>query len=136
MRAPVGRIVRVWPGDQLVVRARLPAEVSLARLFVFARASEDSDFSPYVPQFETIGDRPTMLSLMSLRLTTQNPARTSVFDVDIRGCVRIMQEVDTARDVLAVVKIRRIAAPSTSPLMRVVRKMVELVSWPSLKRSS
>jgi hypothetical protein len=134
VRAPASRIVRVWPGDQVVVRARLKGPASLARLYVFAREVVSEEFSPYVPTID-LGGAPVMQSPLMLRLTSENPSRTIGFEVDVDGYIRVVQEIDRPTDQCAQVRIKRVAAPSTSWLAAIGRKIVELVSWPMLKLS-
>lgn len=112
MRIAVSRMTRVGPGDKIVIQARLAAGASrLGRLFVFARARPDTNFSPYVAG---IGSglmieegEPRMYSPLSLRLTEGQPARQLKFTADIDGHIQVMQEVDTADEPLAKVKLQR-----------------------------
>lgn len=110
MRVTCGRRVRVGPGDRLVVVARLHRDSKgLGRLFVFARAIGDAEFSPYVPNVEAMPsfNEPKMLSPMALRLTYAHPQRQLEFVSDIDGWVRLMQEVDGPKDPRCRIKWRR-----------------------------
>ena len=54
MRVSVGKALRVGPGDEVHAVARLRAEATLGRLFVFAKEGHN-DFSPYAPMIDVIG---------------------------------------------------------------------------------
>jgi hypothetical protein len=113
MRVPVGKTLRVSPGDEVVIRGTLPAAAKLGRLFVFA-SENGAKFSPYVPNVADIlvaNGQPTMLSPLSIRLLTERADRQIKFKADIDGFIQVMQEVDEATDPLAVVKLSRTINP-------------------------
>ena len=69
MRVPVGKTLRVSPGDEVVIRGTLPPPGKLGRLFVFA-SENGAKFSPYVPNVADIlvaNGMPTMLSPLTMR---------------------------------------------------------------------
>ena len=107
MRVAVGKTLRVGPGDEVHLVARLRPEASLGRLFVFARECRGNQFSPYAPMLDIAGEKPMLTSPLTLRVSLQAPAAELKFTVDFDGYVKIFQEVDTAKDVLARVKLRR-----------------------------
>jgi hypothetical protein len=111
MRVSVGKTLRVGPGDEVHLVARLRPEATLGRLFVFAKEGLN-DYSPYAPMLDVmVDDRPPVLTPLMLRLTQQQPMRELQFAADFDGYVKIMQEVDTAKDPLARIKMRRIVCP-------------------------
>jgi len=111
MRVSVGKKLRVGLGDAVHVVARLRPEATLGRLFVFAKEGRN-EFSPYAPMIDImVNDRPPILTPMMLRLTTQHPMRELQFVADFDGYVQIMQEVDTSKDPLARIKLRRTICP-------------------------
>lgn len=109
MRVTVSKAVRVQPGDEVVVRAELQRGERLGRLFVFARETTEDRFSPYVQGMynEFAAREPVMHSPMTLRLVEQMPERELSFIADIDGFVCVTQEVDTAKDKTARVRIKR-----------------------------
>jgi len=112
MRVSVGKTLRVGPGDEVTVIARLRPEATLGRLFVFARECSGNEFSPYAPLLDISPDgKPMLTAPLTLRVSTQHPMRELQFAVDFDGYVKIMQEVDTAKDPLARTKMRRIVCP-------------------------
>ena len=114
MRASVGKALRVGPGDEVHVVARLRAEATLGRLFVFAKEGQN-EFSPYAPMIDVmINDRPPVLTPLMLRLTSLTPMRELRFAVDFDGYVQIMQEIDYKTDPLARVRLTRIVCPHLS----------------------
>lgn len=125
-----GRALRVGPGDEVVVRARLPAQSSkLSRLFVFAKPVTDEQFAPYVPQLPTLVDSlyPSLQSMLSLRLTQAQPARELKFTADINGRICIMQEIDIANEPRARVQIARTVCPDLPWYRRLQRWLVGFV---------
>jgi len=113
MRVPVGKSLRVAPGDEVVIRGILPPPAKLGRLFVFA-SENGAKFSPYVPNVADIlvaNGMPTMLSPLSMRLLTERAHREIKFTADIDGFIQVMQEVDEATDPLAKVKLSRTINP-------------------------
>jgi len=116
MRLAVGRAIKVGPGDKVVVQARLPAgSAKLGRLFVFAKEKSNTGYSPYVAGLSSgvMADNgePNMHSPLTLRLTEGQPTRQLKFVADIHGHIQVMQEVDTADEVLAKVKMSRQICP-------------------------
>ncbi|WP_156435238.1 hypothetical protein [Bradyrhizobium lablabi] len=135
MRVAVGRAIRVGPGDQVVVRGQLAA-AKLGRLYVFACERGNDHFSPYVPDMSSlVGSEPKLLSTMALRLTEDRPEREISFVSDIDGFVRIMQEVDTAKDPRAKVKLTRTICPDLPWPERMLRLITGILTWPTLKLS-
>jgi hypothetical protein len=113
MRVPVGKTLRVGPGDEVHVVARLRPEATLGRLFVFAKEGRNETFSPYTPMVDIlVNGQPPILTPLMLRLTTLQPMRELQFNADFDGYVRIFQEVDTVKDALARVKLARKICPS------------------------
>jgi hypothetical protein len=129
MRVEVGRAIKVGPGDEVIVRGRLPANSRLGRLFVFAREGE-APFSPYVEnivgKLAVVGERPNMYTPMSMRLSEQRPQHEISFVSDFNGWVRIMQEVDRPTDTRAIVKLSRIINPYLPWRERLMRRIREL----------
>jgi len=128
LRKTATKAVRVQPGDEIIVRAVLPPELGLARLYVWARLSDDANFSPYVQNTDVIAKDglPQMLSPLSMRLVSQRPAHKISFVADIKGQIVIIQEVDTHEDRIAEVSLDLIMA-ATSRLNRFKRRLTE---WP------
>jgi hypothetical protein len=120
----------VFPGDQVIVRGRLPRDAKLGRLFVFASAN-GSDFSPYalnaLPDVVAPGGGPRMLTPLSLRLSSERTARQLSFVADIDGLVCVMQEIDTKDDPLVRVKLIRIVDPNLGWLDWIKRRFTP---WP------
>jgi len=118
----------VQPGDQIVVRAALPPDTGLARLYVWAREFGCEQFSPYVLDTNSLAlnGRPTMLPTLSMRLVSQRPAHTISFMSDFKGQVVIVQEVDTSDDKLAKVELE-LYMGTRSRLSRFKRRLTE---WP------
>jgi len=112
MRVRVGKALRVGPGDDVHIVARLRLGATLGRLFVFAREGRRNEFSPYAPMIDVmVNDRPPVLTPLMLRLTEQQPMRELQFAADFDGYVQIMQEVDTSKDPLAQIRLRRTICP-------------------------
>jgi hypothetical protein len=113
VRLAVSRKLRVGLGDRIVVKATLPQEGALARLYVFAR-HKGEEFSPYVPH---VGDlpvtaEPMMLSPLKLRLQApQRSVRELEFKSDITGYICVMQEVDRVDEPRARVEVTRTINP-------------------------
>ena len=111
MRIAASRPLRVCPGDEVVVRGKLPQSAHLSRLFVFAADLEDERFSPYALHAGQLplerNGMPPMQSPMSMRLVEAQPVRELTFVSDIDGFICIMQEVDTAKDPRAMVLVTR-----------------------------
>jgi hypothetical protein len=110
VRKPVTRALKVWPGDKVVIRASLPFAATLGRLVVFAAEGVGAEFSPYVPDLAehlALDGPPPLLTPLSLRLTDSQPIRIISFVSDIAARIRVFQEIDTDRDLLAKVEIRR-----------------------------
>ncbi|MBO4228441.1 hypothetical protein [Bradyrhizobium neotropicale] len=136
MRVLTGKPIRVGPGDEVVVRAQLTT-ATLGRLYVFAREDSEDRFSPYVPHVAAlaVGDEPSMLQPMSMRLVAERPMRQISFVADIDGFVCVMQEVDTATDPLAKVRLKRKICPDLDWKSRILRKFQGIFSWPIPKLS-
>jgi len=128
VRRTATKAVKVQPGDQIVVRAALPPNSGLARLYVWMKESGSSQFSPYVfdPNALALNGRPTMLPTLSMRLVPQRPAHTISFMADSEGQVVIVQEVDTYDDKLADV-VLDLYMGNRSRLGRLKRRLIE---WP------
>lgn len=124
MRVRAGRALRVSPGDEIVLRARLPEGRRLGRLFVFMREREGADFSPYVPSDDLVTDEPKMHNLMSMRLTYERPDRSVKFIADFDGHVCLMQEIDDASEPLAKVRLSRKVCPSLPWRARLQRRVM------------
>ena len=124
MRVDVGKALRISPGDEVHLVARLRAEATLGRLFVFAKEGRHNEFSPYAPMIDVmVNDRPPILTPLMLRLTTQQPMRELQFTADFDGYIQIMQEVDTSKDPLARIKLRRTICPRLGWLDWIVRSL-------------
>jgi len=131
MRLPTGKAIRVERGDIVTLHARLPAstQAQLGRLYVFSKEGE-AEFSPYVSGTEnTINGGLMLMKPVSLRLTTGQPVRAMSFASDIDGFICVMQEVDTAKDPLAKVKLQRKINPELPWQQRVARKLQGMFSW-------
>jgi len=128
VRKTATKAVRVRPGDEIIVRAALPADLGLARLYVWAKQVGSDQFSPYVLGTDVIdlGELPNMLSPISMRLVPQRPAHKISFVADMKGQIVIVQEVDTRDDKVAEVSLDLIMA-TTSRLDRFKRRLTE---WP------
>jgi hypothetical protein len=124
--------VKVQPGDEIVVRAALPHDTNLARLYVWAKELGCDDFSPYVQNTDVISTNgmPQMLSPMSMRLVSHRSEHKISFVADIKGQIVIVQEVDTSEDKLAKVSLDRVMA-RCSRLDRFKRRLIE---WPRTVR--
>jgi len=113
MRVPVGNMLKVGRGDEVVIRGQLPPTGKLGRLFVFA-SENGAKFSPYVPNVADVlvtDGRPTMLSPLSMRLIGERSDRQLKFKADIDGFISVMQEVDDKDDLRAKVKLSRTINP-------------------------
>jgi hypothetical protein len=128
MRLTTTKAVKVQPGDAVVVRAALPPDQGLARLYVWARESNSDQFSPYVQGTDVIAmdGAPQMLSPLSMRLVPQRPTHKISFVSDIKGQIVIVQEVDTREDKIAEVTLERVMM-NHSKLQRFKRRLIE---WP------
>lgn len=102
MRVLASRYLRVRVGDDVLIRARLPARSNLARLHVFAKDWRDERMSPYVLGAGVVASAavasPQMATPLMMRLTDKHPVRVLRFKADIDGAICIMQEVDTFKD--------------------------------------
>lgn len=135
MRVAVSKTIRVGPGDTVTVRGQL-ASAKLGRLYVFARERGNSSFSPYVPEMpELISERPTLMSTMTMRLAEGQPEKQTSFVADFDGFLRVMQEVDTAKDPRAMVKLTRTICAHLPWHQRLARRLSGVLSWPVLKLS-
>ena len=135
MRIPVGNVLRVGHGDQVVIRGSLPPDAKLGRLFVFA-SENGAKFSPYVPHVADMlvaNGRPTMMTPLSLRLVDIRPEREVSFTSDIDGFICVMQEIDGPDDPSAKVRASRTINPNLSWTQRLKRK---LTSWQMPKNLS
>jgi hypothetical protein len=132
LRRPTTKAVKVQPGDQIIVRAALPHDSNLARLYVWAKEFGSDDFSPYVRNTDVISTNgmPQMLSPLSMRLVSNRHKHTISFVSDIKGQIVIVQEVDTGEDKLAKVELDLVMADS-SRLDRFKRRLIE---WPRTVR--
>lgn len=128
MRKTATKAVKVQPGDEVIVRAALPRDLKLARLYVWAKELGCDGFSPYVQNTDSIAldGTPPLLTPMSMRLVPQRPAHEISFVADMAGQIVIVQEVDTREDKLADVKLERYIA-TVSRLGRFKRRLME---WP------
>jgi hypothetical protein len=135
MRVPVGKTLRVGPGDEVVIRGQLPTAAKLGRLFVFA-SENGAQFSPYVPNVADVfvaNGRPMMMSPMSMRLIGDRTDREIKFKADIDGFIRVMQEIDDKTDPLATVTLRRTINPDLGWVDWAKRKMT---TWQTPKHMS
>lgn len=125
MRVAVGKALRVGPGDEVLIRGQLPSNSRLARLFVFAKES-NGQFAPYVANLlaVAVGDTPRMHMPMSLRLDSYRNEKEISFVSDFDGFVQVMQEVDTAKDPRAIVKIKRKINPHLSWKEKLTRRFL------------
>ena len=131
MRVHAGRKLRVGPGDEVVVQARLPSSSpGLGRLFVFAREGHSGQFSPYVPHAgDVVSGTPQMVTPMAIRLTKAAPVRELRFESDIDGFIRLMQEVDSLDEPSAKVRLKRKINPTLDWKQRMRRRMGEIFWW-------
>ncbi len=126
MRVQVGRTLRVGPGDEVVIRGRLPETGKLGRLLVFA-SENGAEFSPYVPHVADMlvaNGRPVMLTPLSMRLGGAGCKCQISFVADISGAIRIMQEVDGPDDPRVVVELSRTINPNLGWLARLQRRFM------------
>ena len=125
MRVPAGRRLRVGPGDAVILLARLPGQLSLGRLYVFAREGEDAEYSPYIPGLASAPEyeMPTMMSPLYVRLTQSQPEREMSFKSDIDGWVRIYQEVDAPEDTRVPIRWKYKVDPGLPWHKRLLRHM-------------
>jgi hypothetical protein len=125
MRVAVGKALRVGPGDEVLIRGQLPSNSRLARLFVFAKES-NGQFAPYVANLlaVAVGDTPRMHMPMSLRLDSYRNEKEISFVSDFDGSVQVMQEIDTAKDPRAIVKIKRKINPHLSWKEKLTRRFL------------
>jgi hypothetical protein len=114
----------VNPGDEVVVRGRLRADAKLGRLFLFARQGDD-EFAPYVQNVGALAAKgfPDLLTPLSLRLVRANPERQISFVSDIDGHIRVMQEVDTPKDPLVKLTVRRKINPALPWTQRLTKRI-------------
>jgi hypothetical protein len=119
----------VQPGDEVIVRAALPTELKLARLYIWAKQIGDSEFSPYVHGLTiptiSLDKIPQMYKPLSMRLVGKNRSDKISFVSDITGEIVVIQEVDTKDDKLANVKIELVMIGNS--LERFKRRITE---WP------
>jgi hypothetical protein len=109
MRVLASRYLRVRVGDDVLIRARLPARGKLARLHVFAKDRQDERMSPYVLGASVVAgaNMPQMATPLMLRVTEKHRVRVLRFKADIDGYICLMQEVDLRQDPRARVMLRR-----------------------------
>lgn len=128
MRVAASAQLRVWPGDEVIITARLPCASELSRLFVFAREG-DASYSPYVPGIADalmVNGYPQMMNMLSLRLTRQHSLRELKFTADINGWITVMQELDGKADPLAKIRLQRRINPNLPWHAQLVRKIIGL----------
>jgi hypothetical protein len=132
LRKTATKAIKVHPGDSVVVRAALPSDSGLARLYVWAKEDGTDTFSPYVQGIDAVelDGRPTMLKPMSMRLVSHRPQHKISFVADMKGQIVIVQEVDTFEDKVAEVSIDLVMA-TKSKLSRFKRRLTE---WPTTVR--
>jgi hypothetical protein len=132
MRVRASRRLRVGRGDEVVVRARLPAGQQVGRLFVFA-SEYGSHFSPYVPHVADVvlnsDGTPQMRTPMTMRLTLTHPARVLSFTSDIDGYICVMQEIDRKYDPCSLIKLNRTICPQLPWRQRLHRKLIGMLPW-------
>ncbi len=131
MRVAVGKAMRVGLGDEVTIHGQLVAPSRLGRLFIFAKEG-DSEFAPYVQHLSAamvVGDAPFMYSPMSMRLVENRPTHELSFIADIDGYIRVMQEVDTASEVKARVRIKRKINPALGWKEKLSRRLNGILSW-------
>jgi hypothetical protein len=133
VRRTASKAQRVQPGDVVIIRAELQRGERLGRLFVFARELTEDRFSPYVAGLynEMASKEPVFHSPLMLRLVEQMPDRELSFVADIDGYVCVQQEVDTAKDKLAKVRIKRNIAPYLDWKPWLQRKLIGIFQWPT-----
>jgi hypothetical protein len=112
MRVLASRYLRVRVGDDVLIRARLPAPAKLARLHVFAKDWQDERMSPYVLGASVVAaagvvGSPQMATPLMIRLTDKHRVRVLRFKADIDGYICLMQEVDLRQDPRARVRLKR-----------------------------
>jgi hypothetical protein len=130
VRLVVTKAVKVQPGDEVIIRAALSSGTSLARLYIWARQKEDTQFSPYVQglgaEVVSPGGSPQMHKPLSMRLISKKRSDKVSFISDIEGQIVVIQEVDSIRDKTADVKIELVMVNDSS-LARFKRRITE---WP------
>lgn len=130
MRKVVTRAIKVQPGDEVIIRAALYVEQTLARLYVWARQTEDTEFSPYVQGLSvesvSLNTTPQMHKPLSLRLIPKKRSDKVSFISDIEGQIVVVQEVDSIRDKTADVKIELVMG-GNSRFEHLKRRVLE---WP------
>jgi hypothetical protein len=106
--------------------------MKLGRLFVFARELVEDRFSPYVQGMHSMVSeaKPMMFTPLSLRLVETMREREISFTSDIDGYVCITQEIDTAKDVTAKVRMKRIISKHLGWKQRLYRKYIGIFQWP------
>ncbi|MEY9493742.1 hypothetical protein [Bradyrhizobium elkanii] len=137
MRVTVGRPIRVDPGDTVAVRGQLPEKAKLGRLYVFAKEDAADAFSPYVQNIGVVTAQasPHLYTPMSMRLDSYRREYEMSFVADIDGFIRVMQEVDTAKEPRAKVRIKRTICPGLGWREWLVRKLNGIFTWQTLKFS-
>lgn len=134
MRVAVGKALRVGPGDEVFVRGQLIPDAKLGRLFVFAK-SGTAEFSPYVlnvaEQLMVVGDRPIMMTPLSMRLNDRSREKELSFVADIDGVIRVMQEVDSKTEPTAKVTLSRRICQSLPWRQKLKRKLSGILPWSS-----
>ena len=130
MRRTVTKAIKVQPYDEVIVRAALPPDSRLARLYVWAKQSKSNEFSPYAVGQEgggiVLNGQPIMLTPLNIRLVEQRPSHQISFRSDIEGQIVIVQEVDTRDDKVAEVNLDLHMA-NRSKIVRFKRRLTE---WP------
>ena len=127
MRVAVGKALRVGPGDEVLIRGQLPSNSRLARLFVFAKES-NGRFHPLLSPICWLHRRGRYSAdahANVVRLdSTGTKKKRSFRDRDFDGFVQVMQEVDTAKDPRAIVKIKRKINPHLSWKEKLTRRFL------------
>lgn len=131
MRVAVGPALRVGPGDEVVIRGELARSSKLSRLFLFAKEG-NADYSPYVANVReklAVGGEPHIMKPMSMRLDVYRQEAEIVLTSDIDGYLRLMQEVDNAKEVRAKVRLKRRICPDLPVMTRIIRKLSGISAW-------
>lgn len=124
MRVPAGPRLRVGPGDEVSLLAKLPGSAQLGRLYVFAREGGE-EYSPYIPGLADMPEfeMPTMNQPIHVRLTDARRESEVTFKSDIDGWVRIYQEVDGLNTPRVAVKWKYQVDPDLPWMERMKRHM-------------
>ena len=132
MRRAASKAIRVGPGDEVTVKGRLPGNAKLGRLYVFAKGKEDERFYPYVqdvPAKLALNGALQMYTPTTMRLTTTSPASELTLIADLDGWLQVMQEVDTAQDPAAKIRLSRKICQHLPWQQKLTRKLSRFLPW-------